>query len=91
MVGSMAEMEWDPDLYLRVIREEIPCFDEFEDAVAAATAGVEAQAVLELGVGTGETSRRVRLCIRARRGPGSTRASRCSRGRGRSSRTPTWA
>ncbi|HEY4620817.1 MAG TPA: class I SAM-dependent methyltransferase [Gaiellaceae bacterium] len=57
----MAEMEWDPDLYLRTIREEIPRFDEFQDAVAAATGGVEAHAVLELGVGTGETARRVRL------------------------------
>jgi tRNA (cmo5U34)-methyltransferase len=56
----MAEMDWDPDLYLRIIREEIPRFDELEDEVAAATSGIEARAVLELGVGTGETARRVR-------------------------------
>jgi tRNA (cmo5U34)-methyltransferase len=61
MVGRMAEMEWDPDLYRRMIREEIPRFDEFQDTVAAATAGVDARTVLELGVGTGETARRVRL------------------------------
>ena len=56
----MAEMQWDPDLYLREIRIEIPRFDDFQDAVAAATADMEANAVLELGVGTGETAIRVR-------------------------------
>ncbi len=56
----MAEMEWNPDLYLREIRVVIPRFDDFQDAVAAATLGVEARVVLELGVGTGETTHRVR-------------------------------
>jgi tRNA (cmo5U34)-methyltransferase len=56
----MADMEWNPDLYLREIRIEIPLFDDFQDAVAEATVGVEARAVLELGIGTGETARRVR-------------------------------
>jgi len=56
----MAEIEWNPDLYLREIRIEIPRFDDFQDAVAEATVGVEARSVLELGVGTGETARRVR-------------------------------
>ncbi len=56
----MADMEWNPELYLREIRIEIPRFDDFQDAVAEATRGVEAQSVLELGVGTGETARRVR-------------------------------
>jgi tRNA (cmo5U34)-methyltransferase len=53
-------MEWDPEIYLREIRAEIPRFDEFQDAVAAATAGLDVTSVLELGVGTGETARRVR-------------------------------
>jgi tRNA (cmo5U34)-methyltransferase len=56
----MADMEWNPDLYLREIRIEIPLFDDFQDAVAEATVGVKARAVLELGIGTGETARRVR-------------------------------
>lgn len=56
----MAELEWDPDRYLPDIKEEIPAFDEFEDAVAAATSGLAIRTVLELGVGTGETTRRVR-------------------------------
>jgi tRNA (cmo5U34)-methyltransferase len=56
----MAEMDWDPDRYLDAIRAEIAGYDEFQEAVARATDGVEADAVLELGVGTGETARRVR-------------------------------
>ena len=55
----MADVEWDPDRYLRLIREEIPRFDELQDKVAAASSGIEARAVLELGVGTGETTQRV--------------------------------
>ena len=31
----MADVDWDPDLYLRAIREEIPAFDEFEDVQPA--------------------------------------------------------
>jgi tRNA (cmo5U34)-methyltransferase len=53
-------MDWNPDLYLEAIRREIPRFDDFQDAVAEATRRVDARAVLELGVGTGETARRVR-------------------------------
>jgi tRNA (cmo5U34)-methyltransferase len=56
----MAEIEWDPGLYAREIRIEIPRFDDFQDAVAEATRGCDAHSVLELGVGTGETARRVR-------------------------------
>ena len=56
----MAHMEWDPDRYLHEIRLEIAGFDEFQDEVAAATAGRDVRAALELGVGTGETTRRVR-------------------------------
>jgi tRNA (cmo5U34)-methyltransferase len=60
-ISRVANMEWDPDLYLREIRVEIPRFDEFQDEVARATTGGDVRAVLELGVGTGETSRRVRV------------------------------
>jgi tRNA (cmo5U34)-methyltransferase len=59
MVGAVAELEWDPETYLREIREEISGFDELQEAVAAATAGGSVRAVLELGFGTGETARRV--------------------------------
>jgi tRNA (cmo5U34)-methyltransferase len=49
----------DPATYLETIREEMPAYDELQDAVAEATAGIRAERVLELGVGTGQTSRRV--------------------------------
>jgi tRNA (cmo5U34)-methyltransferase len=52
-------MEWNPERYLSEIRIEIPRFDDFQDAVAEATVGADAHAVLELGVGTGETALRV--------------------------------
>jgi tRNA (cmo5U34)-methyltransferase len=54
-------MDWDPDLYDHAIRAEIPTYDQFQEAVAEATAGLETQSVLELGIGTGETARRVRV------------------------------
>lgn len=48
-------MTWDPDRYGDVI-DELPGYDELQDAVAAASTG---QNVLELGTGTGETALRV--------------------------------
>ena len=48
-------MTWDPDRYGDVI-EEIPGYEELQDAVAAASTG---RTVLELGTGTGETALRV--------------------------------
>jgi tRNA (cmo5U34)-methyltransferase len=53
------QFHFDPATYLETIRAEVPAYDELQDAVAEATAGIKAEQVLELGVGTGETSRRV--------------------------------
>jgi tRNA (cmo5U34)-methyltransferase len=53
------QFHFDPATYLERIRAEVPAYDELQDAVAKATAGIQAERVLELGVGTGETSRRV--------------------------------
>jgi tRNA (cmo5U34)-methyltransferase len=53
------QFHFDPATYLETIREEVPAYDELQDAVAEATAGIQAERVLELGVGTGETSRRM--------------------------------
>jgi tRNA (cmo5U34)-methyltransferase len=46
---------WDPESYPDVI-DEIPGYEELQDAVAAVTSG---QTILELGIGTGETAQRV--------------------------------
>ena len=56
----MANVDWDPDAYLDAMLAEIPSYVELQDQVAAATAGLDVSRALELGVGTGETARRVR-------------------------------
>jgi tRNA (cmo5U34)-methyltransferase len=56
----VSDWEWNPDTYLAEMAAEIPGYEELQDAVAAATAGIRAERVLELGTGTGETALRVR-------------------------------
>src|SRR4051794_23219194 len=48
-----------PDRYLDLIREGIPLYDRLQDELVRATAGLAVTRVLDLGTGTGETSRRV--------------------------------
>jgi tRNA (cmo5U34)-methyltransferase len=55
----MSEWEWNPDTYLAEMAAEIPGYEELQEAVTAATAGIQATRVLELGTGTGETALRV--------------------------------
>jgi tRNA (cmo5U34)-methyltransferase len=55
----MADVEWNPDSYLDAMLAELPGFLELEERVAAATIEIDVRTVLELGVGTGETARRV--------------------------------
>jgi tRNA (cmo5U34)-methyltransferase len=55
----LGQFHFTPERYLEMMRAEVPDYERIQDEVAAATDGVAARAVLELGVGTGETSRRV--------------------------------
>jgi len=55
----MSRFQFDPDSYLAMMREDMPRYEELQDVVAAATAGLLARRILELGTGTGETARRV--------------------------------
>src|SRR5438067_7470201 len=55
----MSCAEWNPDTYLAQMNAEIPGYEELEEAVAAATAGLGLETVLELGTGTGETALRI--------------------------------
>jgi tRNA (cmo5U34)-methyltransferase len=55
----VGEYEFTPDGFLDLMREEIPLYDELQDRTAAATEGIAAKWILELGFGTGETTRRV--------------------------------
>jgi len=55
----MGQFHWDPDGYLKMVREEVPDYDRLQDEVAKATEGIDARRALELGTGSGVTSRRV--------------------------------
>ena len=55
----MGQFHWDPDGYLEMVRAEVPDYDRLQDELARATDGVDARRVLELGTGSGVTSRRV--------------------------------
>ena len=53
-----AQFHWNPDTYLEVMRAEVPNFDALQEAAVAAVPFPPANA-LDLGIGTGETSRRL--------------------------------
>jgi tRNA (cmo5U34)-methyltransferase len=55
----MTQFHFDPGTYLESMRADIPVFDELQEETVRATEGIDARDVLELGVGTGETARRV--------------------------------
>ena len=55
----VSEWEWDPETYLAEMADEIPGYEDLQEAMAAATVDVRATRVLELGTGTGETAQRV--------------------------------
>jgi tRNA (cmo5U34)-methyltransferase len=53
------EWKWDPETYLDSMLAEIGGYEELQARAAEATADVEATTILELGIGTGETTRRI--------------------------------
>lgn len=59
MAGMARQFHWDPATYRSLMRTEVPAYDDLQDAVAAATRGVAARRLLDLGTGTGETACRV--------------------------------
>ena len=54
----MGQFDWTPDDYLERIRSEIPRYDELQEQAMAAIP-FPPERVLELGMGTGETTRRL--------------------------------
>jgi tRNA (cmo5U34)-methyltransferase len=54
----MAQFDWTPEVYLERIRAEIPGYDELQEQSVAAIP-LAPERVLELGMGTGETTRRL--------------------------------
>jgi tRNA (cmo5U34)-methyltransferase len=55
----MGQFHWDSESYLTLMAQEVPDYGVLQDETAAATRGVDARTILELGTGTGETARRV--------------------------------
>lgn len=55
----MAQFHFTPEHYLESMRAELPRYDELQQRVAEASAGGRVNRILELGIGTGETARRV--------------------------------
>jgi tRNA (cmo5U34)-methyltransferase len=54
----MGQSNWKPDSYLERIRSEVPGYDELQEQAIAAIP-FPPERVLELGMGTGETTRRL--------------------------------
>jgi tRNA (cmo5U34)-methyltransferase len=55
----VSQFHFDPSTYLESMRADIPVFDELQEETARATEAVAARDILELGVGTGMTAKRV--------------------------------
>ena len=53
------QFHFDPDSYETMIRDDIPVYDELQDRLVAASQGVTAARILDLGTGTGETAQRL--------------------------------
>jgi tRNA (cmo5U34)-methyltransferase len=54
----MGQFDWTPEVYLERIRAEIPGYDDLQNQAVAAIP-FPPERVLELGMGTGETTRRL--------------------------------
>jgi tRNA (cmo5U34)-methyltransferase len=55
----VTQWHWDPETYLQNMLEEVPSYPDLQEQTAAAVRDVPAQAILELGIGTGETAKRL--------------------------------
>ncbi len=51
----MSEFRFDPATYLDLMHEEVPAYEQLQQAVGLATSGVAVSSLLDLGIGTGET------------------------------------
>jgi tRNA (cmo5U34)-methyltransferase len=55
----VGQFHFDPSRYLELMHAELPGYEELQEQVAQAAAGLQPEDVLELGTGTGETAVRV--------------------------------
>lgn len=57
--APVGQFHFDPETYLAMVLSEVPDYERLQDEVATASAGRVVARALDLGAGTGETSRRV--------------------------------
>ena len=57
--GLSIQFHWNPDEYLALMEAEVPDYEHLQEELVAATRGMDARSILDLGTGTGETARRV--------------------------------
>jgi tRNA (cmo5U34)-methyltransferase len=55
----VTQVPWDPETYLQDLLQEVPSYPELQEQAARAAAAVQAETILELGIGTGETAKRI--------------------------------
>jgi tRNA (cmo5U34)-methyltransferase len=55
----VGQFHFEPERYLQLMHAEVPGYEELQEETARATEGLVVETILELGVGTGETARRV--------------------------------
>jgi tRNA (cmo5U34)-methyltransferase len=55
----VTQWHWNPETYLANMLAEVPAYLELQEQTAKACANVAATTILELGIGTGETTRRI--------------------------------
>jgi tRNA (cmo5U34)-methyltransferase len=53
------QFHFDPATYLDMVRAEVPDYEELQEVIAHAASERSAAAILDLGIGTGETMRHV--------------------------------
>lgn len=56
----MSQFHFDPATYADLIRADVPAYDELQERIAEASGEVDARRILDLGAGTGVTTRAVR-------------------------------
>jgi tRNA (cmo5U34)-methyltransferase len=55
----VSQYHWTPERYLELMHEEVPAYERLQDETALAARALDVTRILELGIGTGETARRV--------------------------------
>jgi tRNA (cmo5U34)-methyltransferase len=55
----VTQWHWDPTTYLENMLAEVPAYVDLQEQAAKAAADIDAATILELGIGTGETTKRM--------------------------------